>query len=33
MNNKPRYPLFFVYHIKESIEAIAIHIQQGKQFF
>ncbi|TAO01281.1 MAG: DUF86 domain-containing protein [Phormidium sp. SL48-SHIP] len=33
MNNKPRYPLFFLYHIKESIEAIAIHIQQGKQVF
>lgn len=33
MNKKPKSPLFFLYHIKESIEAIAIHIQQGKQSF
>jgi len=33
MNKPQKSPLFFLYHIKESIEAIAIHIQQGKQFF
>lgn len=33
MNKKPKSPLFFLYHIKESIEAITIHIQQGKQSF
>lgn len=33
MNKKPKSPLFFLYHIKESIEAIAIHIQHGKESF
>ncbi|MGL6282940.1 MAG: HepT-like ribonuclease domain-containing protein [Microcoleaceae cyanobacterium] len=33
MNKKPKTPLFFLYHIKESIEAIAVHIQEGKQSF
>ena len=31
--NKQKSPLFFLYHIKESIEAIAIHIQHGKESF
>lgn len=33
MNKKPKTALFFLYHIKESIEAIAVHIQEGKQSF
>ncbi len=33
MSKTPKSPLFFLYHIKESIEAIAIHIQEGKQSF
>ena len=33
MSKVPKSPLFFLYHIKESIEAIAIHIQEGKQSF
>ena len=32
-NNNPKSPLFFLYRIKESIDAIAIHIQQGKESF
>jgi len=31
MTYQPKSPLFFLYHIKESIEAIAIHIQGGKE--
>ncbi|MEY3825612.1 MAG: hypothetical protein RLZZ148_424 [Cyanobacteriota bacterium] len=30
MTYQPKHPLFFLYHIKESIEAIAVHIQGGK---
>ena len=33
MTYQPKSPLFFLYHIKESIEAIAIHIQGGKEIF
>ncbi len=33
MSKTPKSPLFFLYHIKESIEAIAIHIQEAKQIF
>lgn len=33
MNNTPKSPLFFLYHIQESIDAIYIHIQQGKEVF
>lgn len=34
MNKRqPKSPLFFLYHIKESIDAIAIHIQEGKESF
>ncbi|MBP0029248.1 DUF86 domain-containing protein [Roseofilum sp. Guam] len=33
MNKPQKSPLFFLYHIKESIAAIDIHIQQGKQSF
>jgi hypothetical protein len=33
MTKKPKSSLFFLYHIKESIEAIAIHIQGGKESF
>ena len=33
MSKVPKSPLFFLYHIKESIEAISIHIQEVKQSF
>ncbi|MGC9505163.1 HepT-like ribonuclease domain-containing protein [Baaleninema sp.] len=33
MSKKSKSPLFFLYHMRESIEAIAIHIHQGKQSF
>lgn len=33
MSKVTKSPLFFLYHIKESIEAITIHIQEGKQSF
>jgi uncharacterized protein with HEPN domain len=33
MNKNAKSPLFFLYHIKESTEAIAVHIQEGKESF
>ncbi len=33
MNKTPKSPLFFLCHIQESIDAIYIHIQEGKEVF
>ena len=33
MAKQKKNPLFFLYHIKESIEAICVHLSDGKESF